>query len=369
MAGMGYSVMGTAVRSGADRAKEAAAAAMASPLLESGAIDGAKGILINITGSSNLKLNEVFEASTIIQNAAHEDANIIFGAVLDESMGDEVKITVIATGFREDQPQRRERMLQGAALPASRAETVAPPRIAQRPAPTPAFASEIYAAAEESAAQAEVKDKAARSKKSQKDFEVKSESAPEPVAVQPPAPPPAPAPAPAPVARAEEPARSKSKAEPLRITPKNEPLRITPKDEPLRITPRDEPEPVHGAYVPAAASVDPKPELIPVPASVFDDDFFRKSNDELRPSPEPRSWEAAASSVVPPREPVREPVREARQAERTHDVEPVSAEPEKKVETQWPEARVPSFAGYAGGSSSSSEEDELDIPAFLRRSR
>src|SRR6201987_4800540 len=69
MAVMGYSVMGTAVRSGAERAKEAAAAAMASPLLESGAIDGAKGILINITGSSNLKLNEVFEASTIIQNA------------------------------------------------------------------------------------------------------------------------------------------------------------------------------------------------------------------------------------------------------------------------------------------------------------
>ncbi len=156
MAGMGYSVMGTAVRSGPERAKEAAAAAMASPLLESGAIDGAKGILINITGSSNLKLNEVFEASTIIQNAAHEDANIIFGAVQDESMGDEVKITVIATGFREEMPQRRERMLQGAALPASRVEQAAPPpppRIAQRPAPTPAFASEIYAAAEQPAVQ------------------------------------------------------------------------------------------------------------------------------------------------------------------------------------------------------------------------
>jgi cell division protein FtsZ len=370
MAGMGYSVMGTAVRSGPDRAKEAAAAAMASPLLESGAIDGAKGILINITGSSNLKLNEVFEASTIIQNAAHEDANIIFGAVQDEAMGDEVKITVIATGFREEQPQRRERMLQGAALPASRVETVAPPpppRIVQRPAPAPApaFASEIYATAEEPALHAEAKEKPGRGKKGR---EEKRESAPEPVAVQPPAPPPPP-PAPAPVARVEEPARIKSKDEPLRITPKDEPLRITPKDEPLRITPRDEPEPVHGAYVPAAASVEPKPELIPVPASVFDDDFFRKSNDELRPSPEPRSWESAAASVVPAREPVREPVREARQTERTHEPEPVSAEPEKKIETQWPEARVPSFAGYAGGSSSSSDEDELDIPAFLRRSR
>src|ERR1700712_1483519 len=113
MAGMGYSVMGTAVRAGADRAKEAALAAMASPLLESGAIDGARGVLINITGSSSLKLTEVNEASTIIQNAAHEDANIIFGAVLDEAMGDDVKITVIATGFRESQPQRRERMLSG----------------------------------------------------------------------------------------------------------------------------------------------------------------------------------------------------------------------------------------------------------------
>jgi cell division protein FtsZ len=108
MHGMGYAVMGTAMRSGANRAVEAAQAAMASPLLEAGAIDGAKGILINISGSSNLKLSEVNEASTLIQNAAHEEANIIFGAVLDESMGDEVKITVIATGFRQDLPKRDE---------------------------------------------------------------------------------------------------------------------------------------------------------------------------------------------------------------------------------------------------------------------
>ena len=101
MAGMGYAVMGTAVRSGDNRAIAAAQAAMASPLLEAGAIDGARGILINISGSSSLRLSEVNIASTLIQNAAHEDANIIFGAVLDESMGDEVKITVIATGFRQ----------------------------------------------------------------------------------------------------------------------------------------------------------------------------------------------------------------------------------------------------------------------------
>jgi cell division protein FtsZ len=111
MAGMGHAVMGTAVRSGTNRAVEAAQAAMASPLLEAGAIDGARGILINITGSSSLKLSEVNEASSLIQSAAHEDANIIFGAVLDEKMGDEVKITVIATGFRDQMPDRRARML------------------------------------------------------------------------------------------------------------------------------------------------------------------------------------------------------------------------------------------------------------------
>ncbi|MGH9604395.1 MAG: cell division protein FtsZ [Terracidiphilus sp.] len=111
MAGMGHAVMGTAVRSGGNRAIEAAQAAMASPLLEAGAIDGARGILINITGSSSLKLSEVNEASSLIQTAAHEDANIIFGAVLDEKMGEEVKITVIATGFRDQMPERRARML------------------------------------------------------------------------------------------------------------------------------------------------------------------------------------------------------------------------------------------------------------------
>jgi len=100
MAGMGYAVMGTATARGDRRAVEAAQAAIASPLLEAGAIDGARGILINVTGSSTLKLAEVNEASTIIQSAAHEDANIIFGAVLDEKMKDEVKITVIATGFK-----------------------------------------------------------------------------------------------------------------------------------------------------------------------------------------------------------------------------------------------------------------------------
>ncbi len=99
MARMGYAVMGTATASGQMRTADAAQRAIASPLLEAGAIDGARGILINITGSASLKLAEVQQACTIIQSAAHEDANIIFGAVMDEKMKDAVKITVIATGF------------------------------------------------------------------------------------------------------------------------------------------------------------------------------------------------------------------------------------------------------------------------------
>ena len=93
MAGMGYAVMGTASASGERRTVEAAQRAIASPLLEAGAIDGARGILINITGSSSLKLAEVQSACSIIQNAAHDEANIIFGAVQDEKMKDAVKIT------------------------------------------------------------------------------------------------------------------------------------------------------------------------------------------------------------------------------------------------------------------------------------
>jgi cell division protein FtsZ len=137
MAGMGYAVMGTAVGHGERRAMVAAQAAIASPLLEAGAIDGARGILINITGSSSLKLAEVNEASTIIQSAAHEDANIIFGAVQDEKMKDGVKITVIATGFKTDQPQRRERTVSAAQAAISTSRTASayqqPVAVAARP--------------------------------------------------------------------------------------------------------------------------------------------------------------------------------------------------------------------------------------------
>ena len=89
MQGLGYAVMGTAVASGSNRAVDAANRAISSPLLEDNSIQGAQGILINITGSTSLTLHEVHEASSIIQKAAHENANIIFGAVMDEAMKDQ----------------------------------------------------------------------------------------------------------------------------------------------------------------------------------------------------------------------------------------------------------------------------------------
>ncbi|MCA1626411.1 MAG: cell division protein FtsZ [Acidobacteria bacterium] len=102
MRGMGMALMGAGRASGENRAITATQEAISSPLLEEASINGAKGVLINITGGNDLTLFEVNEASTIIREAADEDANIIFGAVIDESMRDEMKITVIATGFDKD---------------------------------------------------------------------------------------------------------------------------------------------------------------------------------------------------------------------------------------------------------------------------
>ena len=344
MAGMGYSVMGTAIRSGADRAREAALAAMASPLLESGAIDGARGILINITGSSSLKLNEVNDASTIIQNAAHEDANIIFGAVLDETMGDDIKITVIATGFRAAQPQRRERMLGEAVAsdPAENAGTSFLPRIAPRVANAP-FASEV-------AAYRPV---------------VNAAPAPGPEVRQSAPPPPAVRIA-RPGTELDEYPGFRDEANPsprdhyregaaqVRIADAtevgSEPTVVTAPSAPQTAAAATDEAPAPattqgsaaGAYHPLAAD-GTKPELVPVPASVFDDDFFKKGNEELRASQ--RAWptESPASPVG-------------------------AIAPEPKVASQWPETRVPSFAGYAGeGNGHGLEGNELDIPAFLRR--
>ena len=275
MAGMGYAVMGTATGKGQTRAVDAAIAAMASPLLEAGAIDGARGILINITGSSSLKLSEVNEASTIIQNAAHEDCNIIFGAVQDERLGDEVKITVIATGFRQDMPERRARMLAESTMPGADYEVPIRARGAARTSePVALFASEEREMQQErpvepqqhQIAPARVEALAAAVRELDAQLELDDEVAPE--------------------ISAEEAAAAST---------------IT----------------VAGASV-------SEPELVPVPASVFDDDFFR-----------------SGSAVETPA--------------------PVRREPEMPVIT---EQRV--YAG-AAVSSETHDTDELDIPAFLRK--
>ncbi|MBW1973215.1 MAG: cell division protein FtsZ [Spirochaetes bacterium] len=99
MVDKGMAIMGTGVGRGENRALDAAQQAISSPLLEDISLNGAKSILINITGSENLSISEVTEALGFIQKESHEDANILFGAVIDDEIGDEVKITVIATGF------------------------------------------------------------------------------------------------------------------------------------------------------------------------------------------------------------------------------------------------------------------------------
>ena len=99
MHGMGMALMGTGVSQGEHRAVEAAQRAISSPLLEEASIEGAKGVLINVTGGPDMTLFEVHEAASVIQSAADEEANIIFGTVIDPRMKDEVKVTVIATGF------------------------------------------------------------------------------------------------------------------------------------------------------------------------------------------------------------------------------------------------------------------------------
>lgn len=127
MQGMGMALMGAGRARGENRAIEATQQAISSPLLEEATIQGAKGVLINITGGPDLTLYEVNVASTIIREAADEDANIIFGAVIDEHMVDEMKITVIATGFGEE----------AVALASAAAVTSMPassPRFVQRPA-------------------------------------------------------------------------------------------------------------------------------------------------------------------------------------------------------------------------------------------
>jgi cell division protein FtsZ len=99
MSGMGVAVMGTGIAEGPERAVEAARRAVSSPLLEDASIQGAHGVIINITGGPDMSIGEVSDASQVVHEAAHEDANIIFGAVVDPALEQRVKITVIATGF------------------------------------------------------------------------------------------------------------------------------------------------------------------------------------------------------------------------------------------------------------------------------
>ncbi len=106
MCGMGKALMGGGIASGENRAIEAAQRAISSPLLDEASVEGARGILINITGGEDLTLHDVNEAAMLIQKSAHEDAHIIFGAVVDESMKEDMRVTVIATGFEKDERQR-----------------------------------------------------------------------------------------------------------------------------------------------------------------------------------------------------------------------------------------------------------------------
>src|SRR5215469_13338729 len=140
MLGMGYAMMGTAEASGESAAVAAAEKAISCPLLEAGGVRGARGVLINITGSSHLGLHEVNEACTLISNATENpDVQINFGVVLDENLADKVKLTVIATGFERDTLPAIQRKRQAAATAgALRAEAAHQPAL---PEPEPAMAT------------------------------------------------------------------------------------------------------------------------------------------------------------------------------------------------------------------------------------
>ena len=123
MSEMGLALMGAASASGENRAVEAAQKAISSPLLEDVSIHGARGLLISVTGGPDMSLYEVNEAATMIQEEAHDDANIIFGAVIDEKMKDEIRVTVIATGFGEKEETQRSKPALQALVSAAAART------------------------------------------------------------------------------------------------------------------------------------------------------------------------------------------------------------------------------------------------------
>jgi cell division protein FtsZ len=138
MAGMGLAMMGTGVAEGDDRAMEAARRAISSPLLEGASVNGARGVIINVTGGPDLSLVEVSEASSIVQEAADEDANIIFGAVIDPALKGKVKITVIATGFGAPATARSSVPASSAATPVDMSQYADYARMRGDAVPTPA---------------------------------------------------------------------------------------------------------------------------------------------------------------------------------------------------------------------------------------
>ena len=135
MTGMGMAVMGTGVGHGDNRAIEAAHQAISSPLLEESSIDGARGVLLNVTGGPDMALHEVHDAAAIIRESAHEEAHIIFGAVIDEKLEDELRVTVIATGFHR--PELETRSPAWAARPAARPRDLEEPSYERRPRVAP----------------------------------------------------------------------------------------------------------------------------------------------------------------------------------------------------------------------------------------
>jgi cell division protein FtsZ len=139
MNGMGLAMMGTGVAEGQDRALEAARRAISSPLLEGASVNGARGVIINVTGGPDLSLVEVSEASSIVQEAADEDANIIFGAVVDPGLKGKVKITVIATGFGAHEAAKPA--ASTAATPVDMTTYTDHPRARSEPAAAPAPAA------------------------------------------------------------------------------------------------------------------------------------------------------------------------------------------------------------------------------------
>jgi cell division protein FtsZ len=380
MAGMGYAVMGTASGKGENRAMDAALAAMASPLLEAGAIDGARGILINITGSSSLKLTEVNEASTVIQNSAHEDCNIIFGAVQDERMGDVVKITVIATGFRQEMPERRARMLAESTLMSSDEEVPiwgrgytprdAAPRFASEirearqahaqhpvdagqlaslPVPTPS-ADQFTASAASSLAErttvlldpdSDFDPDAGSNEDSQFDLDADADSEP--------------------AGQADPNADLESDADadlvPDEVSDSAAGTRSTTPD-PLAE------EEYAGPQFDSSSNPHPdrQPELLPVAASVFDDEFFRTPRVRLRPpvSLNPVNPNPAAPN---PSEPDTRDCSFNPQLQRAQS-RPIV--PQYTPAEPAPEAHL--FAGVSASHAEPAETDELDIPAFLRHS-